>query len=125
MKERKWISKTDGIVLCALVLCAAGCLLWRAFAQPGAVATVTVDGETVLQIDLQTAADVQSYTLENGVRLVAEDHAVRFAESDCPDGICMETGAISKAGETAACVPNRTVVYITGGTANDVDMLVY
>lgn len=126
MKERKWISKTDGIVLGVLVLFAAGFLLWRAVAaQPGMNAVVTVDGETVLQIDLQSAEDAQSYTLQNGVQLVAENHTVRFAASDCPDRICVETGALQKVGESAACVPNRTVVTVVGGEPRDVDVIAY
>ena len=126
MKERKWISKTDGIVLGVLVLFAAGFLLWRAVAaQPGMRAVVTVDGEAVLQIDLQSAEDAQSYTLQNGVQLVAENHTVRFAESDCPDGICVETGALQTVGESAACVPNRTVVTVVGGEPRDVDVIAY
>lgn len=126
MKERKWISKTDGIVLGILVLFAAGFLLWRAVAaQPGMNAVVTVDGEAVLQIDLQSAEDAQSYTLQNGVQPVAENHTVRFAESDCPDGICVETGALQKVGESAACVPNRTVVTVVGGEPRDVDVIAY
>ncbi len=126
MKERKWISKTDGIVLGILVLFAAGFLLWRAVAaQPGMNAVVTVDGEAVLQIDLQSAEDAQSYTLENGVQLVAENHTVRFAASDCPDSICVETGALQKVGESAACVPNRTVVTVVGGEPRDVDVIAY
>lgn len=126
MKERKWISKTDGIVLGILVLFAAGFLLWRAFAaQLGMRAVVTVDGEAVLQIDLQSAEDAQSYTLQNGVQLVAENHTVRFAASDCPDGICVETGALRKVGESAACVPNRTVVTVVGGEPRDVDVIAY
>ena len=122
MKERKWISKTDGIVLGVLVLFAAGLLLWRAVAMR---AVVTVDGEAVLQIDLQSAEDAQSYTLQNGVRLIAENHTVRFAASDCPDGICVETGALQKVGESAACVPNRTVVTVVGGEPRDVDVIAY
>ena len=126
MKERKWISKTDGIVLGVLVLFAAGFLLWRAVAaQPGMRAVVTVDGEAVLQIDLQAAVDAQSYTLQNGVQLVAENHTVRFAASDCPDGICVETGALQKVGESAACVPNRTVVTVVGDEPRDVDVIAY
>ena len=126
MKERKWISKTDGIVLGVLVLFAAGFLLWRAVAaQPGMRAVVTVDGEAVLQIDLQSAEDAQSYTLQNGVQLVAENHTVRFAASDCPDEICVETGALQKVGESAACVPNRTVVTVVGGEPRDVDVIAY
>ncbi len=126
MKERKWISKADGIVLGVLVLLAAGFLLWRAFtAQPGMNAVVTVDGEAVLQIDLQSAEGAQSYTLENGVRLIAENHTVRFAESDCPDGICLKTGALQKTGDSAACVPNRTVVTVTGDESRDVDVIAY
>lgn len=114
MKERKWFSKTDALVLCLLVLLTAAFFLWRAHASPGTAAVVTVDGETVLTIDLSACVQRATYTLANGVELVAEDHTVRVARSNCPDGLCVRAGALSKAGDTAVCVPNRTVVAVTG-----------
>lgn len=114
MKERKWFSKADCLVLCLLGLFAAAFFLWRAGASPGTAAVVTVEGETVLTVDLAACEARETYTLPNGVELLAEAHTIRVAFSDCPDGLCMQAGVLSKAGDTAVCVPNRTVVSVVG-----------
>lgn len=124
MKKRKWISKADLLVAAVLLLCAAGGLFWRAMPQDAAVAQVTVDGTVVLQVDLQDAAEAKTYTLENGVILKAENHAICFAHADCRDAVCVHTGALFRVGDVAACLPNRTVVAVVGAT-DDVDILTY
>ena len=37
-----------------------------------------------------------------------------MTEADCPDKICVNTGKISKIGETIVCLPHRVVVEIQG-----------
>ena len=49
---------------------------------------------------------------------------IGFTESDCPDLVCVHTGMLSKAGDVAACVPNKTVISVSGGEAS-VDTLTY
>lgn len=124
---KKWISRADVIVLAVLLL--AGLGLWilpRVLPQGNAlVAEVTVGGETVLELDLQTATDRKTYTLENGVVLVAENHTVAFLSADCPDKVCVNTGALSRAGEVAACVPTGTVVTVKGESRTSLDGITY
>lgn len=124
---KKWISRADVIVLAALLLVGLG--LWilpRVLPQGNAlVAEVTVGGETVMELDLQTATDRKTYTLENGVVLVAENHTVAFLSADCPDKVCVNTGALSRAGEVAACVPTGTVVTVKGESRVSLDGITY
>ncbi|MDO4153723.1 MAG: NusG domain II-containing protein [Clostridia bacterium] len=124
---KKWISRADVIVLAVLLLVGLG--LWilpRVLPQGNAlVAEVTVGGETVLELDLQTATDRKTYTLENGVVLVTENHTVAFLSADCPDKVCVNTGALSHAGEVAACVPTGTVVTVKGESRTSLDGITY
>lgn len=39
---------------------------------------------------------------------------IRFKEANCPDRSCVSTGWISKRGQTAVCLPNRTIIEIVG-----------
>ena len=124
---KKWISRADVIVLAALLLVGFG--LWilpRVLPQGNAlVAEVTVGGETVMELDLQTATDRKTYTLENGVVLVTENHTVAFLSADCPDKVCVNTGALSRAGKVAACVPTGTVVTVKGESRTSLDGITY
>lgn len=124
---KKWISRVDVLVLAVLLLVGLG--LWilpRVFPQSDTlIAEVTVGGETVLELDLQTATDRETYPLENGVVLVAENHTVAVLSADCPDKVCVNTGALSRAGEVAACVPTGTVVTVKGESRVSLDGITY
>lgn len=124
---KKWISRADVIVLAVLLLVGLG--LWilpRVLPQGDAlVAEVTVGGETVLELDLQTATARKTYTLGNGVVLVTENHTVAVLSADCPDKVCVNTGALSRAGEVAACVPTGTVVTVKGESRAILDGITY
>ncbi len=124
--KRKWFSKADFFLILAVL--AAVLLLflprWLSGGQ-AAVAEVTVHGETVLEIPLTVSAEQQQYTLENGIVLATENGTIRFLESDCPDALCLRTGALSHAGEVAACVPNGTVVVLKSEDGAAVDGITY
>ena len=124
---KKWISRTDMILLAVLLLVGLG--LWilpRVLPQSDTcIAEVTVGGETVLEVDLQTATARKVYTLENGVVLVAEKQTVAILSADCPDKVCVKTGALSRVGEVAACVPTGTVVTVKGESRVSLDGITY
>lgn len=124
--KRKWLSKPDLIIILILAVVAAGALLWQNTASAdGAVAEVTIDGETVLELPLSDVTEAQEITLKNGIVLEAKAHTVRFLQSDCPDGLCVKAGVLEKPGDVAACLPNKTVVSIRGGEKSAVDILTY
>ncbi len=124
--KRKWFSKADFLLILA-VLFSVGLLLLPQWLSDGeaVVAEVTVNGASVKEIPLNQTDAKQQYTLENGIVLETENGSIRFSASDCPDALCVHTGAISRAGELAACVPNRTVVVLKSEKGASVDGITY
>lgn len=124
--KRKWLSKPDFIIILIVAVVAVVALLWQNTASAdGAVAEVTIDGETVLELPLSDVTEPKEIMLKNGIRLKAEQHTICFLQSDCPDGLCVKVGALEKTGDVAACLPNKTVVSIRGGDNGAVDILTY
>ncbi|MEA5010941.1 MAG: NusG domain II-containing protein [Angelakisella sp.] len=111
-KRNRWI--LWGLII-ALVL---GCLLWMFWPKPQGlqrIASVWVNGSTVLEFDLNTTEDdvisLEEY-VHHPVSLEVKSGAVRFLESDCPDKICVNTGFLREDGDLASCLPNKVIVTI-------------
>ena len=56
-----------------------------------------------------------------GLRLTyTPDKGYRVESSSCPDGICVHSGYINKAGQSIVCVPNEIIIrLIRGGQEED------
>ena len=122
MNERKLVTKRDIAVLAVLVFFAIALLLFFRFGlKDGRTALISVDGRDYMTVSLDKDDEI---TLENGVKIIVSDGKIGFAESDCPDLVCVHTGMLSKAGDVAACVPNKTVISVSGGETS-VDTLTY
>ena len=115
--DRAVMSKKDllligGILIIALLL--GGFFLLQQGENSG-VAALSVDGSVVALYDLEKESD-RFIDLQEfcgvPVTLEIQDGAIRFYESLCPDHICENYGFISREGETAVCMPNRTVLTI-------------
>lgn len=123
---KKFIKKGDIIIIvCVLVICAL-MFLPRLFNKSGTlVATVYENGEITHEIELDKITE--SYELKiNGGVLLLENGAVSYIEADCPDKICVKTGTLRKGGDTASCVPNKTVVKVSNKKAEkDIDVITY
>ena len=100
-----------GVLLTAALLAAALFLL----SEQGRQVQVTVDGTVVatLPLDTDTTRVIEGAGGSN--RVVIKDGRVRVEEADCPDGLCVGQGAISRAGQTIVCLPHRLVVTVLGG----------
>ena len=46
-----------------------------------------------------------------------DGQSIRFAQSTCPDQVCVRTGTLTRSGQTAVCLPNRVILRLTGGAA--------
>ena len=113
--KRKLITKKDLILIVVLALASASLLVFNyCFKNDGETAVISVDGKTVKVLDLSKLDKKTEIELENGVVITAENGTVCFSESDCRDKVCIGTGKISKAGDTAVCVPNKTVITVIG-----------
>ena len=122
MNERKLVAKKDIIVLAVLLVSAIALLLFFKFGlKDGKTAVISVDGREYMSVSLNEDREIK---LDNGVKILVSDGKIGFRESDCPDLVCVHTGMLSKAGDVAACVPNKTVITVSGTDA-DVDTITY
>lgn len=112
------MTKRDLILIMVLVLIALA-----SFAVPylgvkgqgNIAAEISADGKLVQHIDLQSVMQQEEFSvpgpLGNTIVQIQEGRA-RIIESPCPDKICVRTGWIKLAGQTAICVPNRIILRI-------------
>ena len=120
----------DGlVVLSVLLLLAVSVLgLWHGGQSTALTAVISVDGETVEQVDLSKLEEPEEKTLHaNGytlhLRLDATGAVV--AESDCPTQDCVHTGKITRSGQSIICLPARVTIQLSGAAEeNDVDVVI-
>jgi hypothetical protein len=107
------------LVIYLLVGAAAVCsaLLLSAPRDKAVYAEVTSGGVTTrypLDADTSVTLTGEGYTLT----LEIADGSARIAQSDCPDRVCVNTGYVSRPGQSIICVPARISVRLTGGRSS-------
>lgn len=107
-----------GIVLTVAAL--AGLLwLFSLWGAPATAAVVTTPaGERTISLS-QNGDTVLTGRDGHTVTLRVENGKIRFLESDCPDRVCVNSGWLSRAGQTAACLPAGITVRVTGDAGVD------
>ena len=130
-EKRKLYNKSDLIIFAALILIAAVFYIYTTYGHGtgNTVCEIKVDGKTVKTIDLSDKSK-HDYELElaqnNHIHFKVKDNAIAFISSDCPDKICVNTGYISSAGQSAVCLPNRVSIHIIAVDSDDgVDSIIY
>lgn len=111
----------DAVVIAAIL--AAAIALTAAFvlsARRGAAASVEIrqNGEVLAVLPLDENAE---FTVGGAYTNVIEVRGgeVLFAESDCPGQDCVHSGAVSAAGRSLVCLPNRVEVRITADVPDE------
>lgn len=102
------------LALVLLAVLAAALLVQRFLLRDrGAKAIVQVGGQEDLVLELSRDRELWVGDEEIGRNLVrVKDGAVMVAKADCPDKVCVHTGAISQEGQVIACLPHGVIVYI-------------
>ncbi|MEE0686607.1 MAG: NusG domain II-containing protein [Lachnospiraceae bacterium] len=70
---------------------------------------VSINGEITNKYSVDENIEIM---LKTGNVLVIKDGNVCISNADCPDGLCVKQGTISKANESIICLPNKLVVRI-------------
>jgi len=112
----------DAAVILLVVLIAAAAALWifqttqkSITATSHLEAVLTVSGEEVWRSNLSDVTSPQTHkvTVSAGsLTVLAEAGKVCVASSDCPDQICVHTGWLTSAGQTAVCLPFKVVLKV-------------
>lgn len=112
----------DAAVIILVVLIAAGVAFQLFYTTRSTLtadshleAVLTVAGEEVWRTNLSDVTTRQTHkvTLDAGsFTVTAESGKIRISASDCPDQICVRTGSLSSAGQTAVCLPFKAVLKV-------------
>lgn len=98
-------------------VCAAGIIAWLVMQPPGqegSAAEIYVGGELVRRAELSEDAVFTVETPYGSNVVEISGGAVRVTEADCPDKVCVRTGAVSGGVVPIVCLPHRLEIYVTG-----------
>lgn len=115
--RNKLIRRADVVIILIVVILAGAFILWQRSGDEKLKAEISVDGKVVETIDLDNTDKKITITpdTEPSVVITAEKGKIRFESAECPDKICVSRGELYRKGDTAVCLPAKTVITITGG----------
>ena len=120
----KLFRKNDLIIIAVTAIIALVLLIPSMLKKDRLLATVYVDGTVLEEIDLTGVEKNYTFSPKNGTEIEVENGKIRFCSADCKDKLCVKSGWLDRNGQTAACLPERIVISITGSDGTP-DMLTY
>lgn len=124
MKDKlQRLARPADLLAVAVLLAAAGILALAFGRTDGATAEIICDKTLVCTVDLTKVKEPYDIPLENGVTVTVAPGAICFSHADCPNQLCVRAGELTKAGESAACIPNRTLIRVRGRAKHMPDAL--
>jgi hypothetical protein len=117
-----------GIVIAVVIVSYSGMRIIRRYSTGTArVAVIQQGSEVIKRIDLDKVQGSMRLDVSNEFYeiILVEDGRIRFEKADCPDQRCVKTGWLSELGNTAVCLPNKTMITIIGEDDDEVDVGTY
>lgn len=122
MKQRiRW---GDGIVIALVLLLAGLIMVFLARGQQGDVlyAEIYFDGALIRRVELE-AGKAQEIELDAGNTIAIDGLSASISHATCDDQVCVRTGTLTRAGQSAVCLPHRVVLKLQAED-NEVDAVV-
>ena len=112
-ESKRQLVKPLDIILIIAVAAVCTVLFFAGKGGGERTAVIYVDGEVVREIELNRAPD-ETFTLDTKpvVTLKVENGCIYFTDAKCPDRTCEKSGKLKNSGDTAACLPAKTVVTV-------------
>lgn len=113
------ITRADRLLAISVLLVAGG-LFWLFLSRSPGQSVVVTTPERRYTLSLSEPHS-QTFTGNNGhtVTVEIQNGKVRVSTATCPDKLCVRSGALSRSGQTAACVPAGILLRISGETEVD------
>ena len=94
--------------------------------KSGISAIIEQDGETVAELNLNKNTE---FVLNDGKggsnTITVQNGHISVTEANCPDLVCVRTGAISQTGEVIACLPHKLIITISSDQTDSLDSLTW
>ena len=113
------------IIILVLIIAASifGAYLIPSDKNDKLIAQITQNGNLIKEIDLNTLTDTLTINIgDDTAKIIAQKGRIKFEESNCPDKICVNTGWLTKSGQSAICLPNRIIIKVIG-QKSDIDAI--
>ena len=124
MKSRFPLFRKRDLLVFLLAAVLAGIGFWQWLPASGVpVVVIEQDGKEVRRVELDSISQPETVVLEGeiSVTVLLEPGQVSIVHSDCPDQICVNTGVLTRPGQSAVCLPARVSVRIVGKSRSGVD----
>lgn len=98
-----------------IVISLVALLLFNVLGKADHITAVVIrDNKVIERIDLSTVKEPRTITVSGDYHNIikVEKDRIRFEKSDCPEQICVNTGWLTKYGDIAVCMPNKTIIDI-------------
>ncbi len=96
------------------------------FGKSGISAIIEQDGETIAELNLNKNTE---FVLNDGSggsnTITVQNGHISVTEANCPDLVCVRTGAISQTGEVIACLPHKLIITISSDQTDSLDSLTW
>lgn len=114
------MTRGDGLAILLACACLGGvyAAFWSA-PRPAAGVEIRVSGEDATYYSLLQDRRLELQGREGPVEIAIEQGEARFLHSSCRNQICVHSGWLRHAGDTAACLPNRISLRLTGDARYD------
>ena len=117
------------VISVLLILSITGIYIFKTyFSKPGSIAIISIDGNPVYEVDLSKVNTPYEHMVQtaNGYNnIYIEKGQIKVIDANCPDKLCIKTGALSHTGDIAVCLPHGLLIEITEGETGDIDSLSY
>jgi hypothetical protein len=126
MPMKTTLTRWDAIVILLCFLLALSPLLWLLRPVEKQAFLVVTDHQSGTEKLYSLSVD-QTFTIstnDHTLTVVIEQGRAWVASTDCPDGLCMAGGSISRHGEMLVCAPASLSLTIRGGKEGPTDAIV-
>lgn len=117
MEKRRFTYK-ECLLILLLLIAAAALYLWSLLRSAGSTVIIEQNGTELRRVSFSALTEPETVQLGEVVIEVNPDGA-RFVSSPCPDQICVGSGTVCRAGESAVCLPERVSLRVTGENGTD------
>ena len=124
---KKLIKPLDIILIAVLLIFGTGFYFYNKNTTESATAVIYIGGEIYQTVSLEQVESAYEIVLPcyPAATLLVENGSICFKTADCADKICISSGKLRHKGDTAACLPAKTVITIENGEESKIDALTY